>query len=244
MTHVLPTAAFDRLRRLDTCATSNAIERLNVRLRNEGFVYKTAECLFPGLPPMLGYAVTGIVRTASQPMGGGWYYDRIEWWAHLLTMPAPRVLVLQDVDDTPGLGAFVGEVHANIATALGCVGCVTNGAVRDLASIGALGFQMFAGGLSPSHAYAHIVEWGRPVEIGGLRIQPGDLIHGDRHGVQTIPLSAAAEIPRIADNLRRRERALIDSCHDPDFSIDALRATFERLRVSEANASATANSDK
>jgi regulator of RNase E activity RraA len=230
MVHAISAADFDRLKPLDTCSVSNAIERLNVRLRNEGFASSAARCVFPQLAPTLGYAVTATIRTSEQPVTGGWYYDRLEWWAGFQAVPAPRVLVLQDIDRVPGFAAFVGEVHANIAAALDCVACVTNGAVRDVPAIEALGFQLFAGGIAPSHAYAHVVEWGLPVEIGGLTIQQGDLLHGDCHGIQTIPVSIAPEVPAMVQRLRQEERELIDLCRSPDFSIDALSGAFERLR--------------
>ena len=230
---LLSSAEFARLRRLDTCSVSNAIERTNVRLRNEGFVRDTAQCLLPRLgEPMLGYAVTGVVRSASQPVGGGWYYDRIDWWKHFLSVPAPRVMVLQDADDPPGFGAFVGAVHANIAAALECIGCVTNGAVRDLPAIEVLGFHVFAARLSPSHAYAHVVEWGRDVEIGGQRFASGDLVHGDLHGVQTVPLAVATRVPAIVEELEVRERELFALCKSPEFSVQALSDAFDRLRKS------------
>jgi len=230
MVHALPAADFDRLKRLDTCTVSNAIERLNVRLRNEGFVHDSVRCLFPKMAPLLGYAVTATIRSSTPPIRGGWYYDRMDWWAGFLEVPAPRVMVLQDVDRVPAFGAFVGEIHANIAAAMHCVGCVTNGAVRDVPAIEQLGFQLFAGGFSPSHAYAHVVEWGGPVEIGGLRIQTGDLVHGDCHGVHVIPLGVAPEIPRVADEMRRAEQQIVDVCRAPRFSLDALSSTLERLR--------------
>jgi 4-hydroxy-4-methyl-2-oxoglutarate aldolase len=242
--HVLAPADFDRLRTLDTCTASNAIERLDVRPRNEGFVHGTARCLFPALPPTLGYAVTARIRSSAQPISGGWYYDLIEWWRYFQTVPSPRLMVLQDVDQVPGFGAFVGEIHANIATALNCTACVTNGAVRDLAPIEALGFQLFADGVSPSHAYAHIVDWGRPVEIGGLKINPGDLVHGDRHGVHTVPLSVAAEIPRVASELGRQERELIGLCQSSRFSVEALSDMFDRLRATRQASGTLPSSDK
>ncbi len=227
----LAPADIDRLKQLDSCAVSNAIEQFDVRPRNEGFICGTAACLFPQLPPMVGYAVTGTIRSSTQPIAGGVYYDRIEWWRHFASIPAPRVMVLQDVDDRVGFGAFVGEIHANIAAALDCIGCVTNGAVRDVARLEALGFHAFAGAVSPSHAYAHIVEWGRPVEIGGLRLEPGDLIHGDRHGVLTVPLAVAAAIPQVAAELSRDERTLIEMCRANTFSIDGLSEMFDRRRA-------------
>ena len=100
-------AVLENLRLLDTCSVSNAIERFNVRLRNEGFVSGAMKCRFPKLPPMLGYAVTGRVRTSTAPARGGCYFDRMDWWEYLASIPEPRIIVLQDVDRTPGLGALV-----------------------------------------------------------------------------------------------------------------------------------------
>lgn len=242
MVHALSQTDFDRLSRLDTCTVSNVIERLNVRLRNEGFAHDATRCFFPRLGPMLGYAVTATIRSSTQPIKGGWYYDRLEWWSSFLTTPAPRVVVLQDVDRVPAFGAFIGEIHANIAKALGCVGCVTNGAVRDLPEIEALGFHVFAGGVSPSHAYAHVIEWGQPVEIGGLKIQQRDLVQADCHGVQVIPHGIAAGIPAIAEDLQRRERQLIEICRAPNFSLDTLAAALEQQRRDNADSAIPAPS--
>ncbi len=143
--NVLSPVDLDKLKAFDSCTISNAIERLAVRLRNEGFLSGVARCRFPDLPPMVGYAATASMRTASPPMSHRCYYDRIDWWEYVASLPEPRIMVLQDVDHSPGLGAFVGEIHASIGLALNCIGCVTNGAVRDLPAVEALGFQMYAG---------------------------------------------------------------------------------------------------
>lgn len=226
--NVLSANDWQSIRQLDTCTVSNAIERFNVRLRNEGFVHGCVHCQFPQLPPMLGYAVTARARASSAPMRGRCYYDRMDWWEYVVTIPEPRVMVLQDIDRQPGIGAFVGEIHAEIGMALHCVGCVTNGAVRDLAAVERSGFQLFAGSVAVSHSYAHIVDFGEPVEIGGLKIHPGDLIHGDRHGVHTIPMEIAHEIPKVAASILAEERALIELCRSPDFSLHALAAQLPK----------------
>src|SRR5580700_10317053 len=119
------TQNFDRLLTLDTCTVSNAIEQLNVRLRNEGFISRATRCRFPNFEPMLGYAVTGRIRSSSPPISGRCYYDRMDFWEYVTSIPAPRVIVMEDVDRTPGLGALVGEIHATIGLALSCVGYVT-----------------------------------------------------------------------------------------------------------------------
>jgi len=215
-------ADLEKIRDLDTCTVSNAIERLNLRLRNEGFVSGAVRCRFPNLPPMLGYAVTGRIRSSSPPMSGRCYYDRMDFWNYVATIPAPRVLVIQDVDPHPGFGAFVGEIHASIGKALDCVGYVTNGAVRDLVEVRNLGFHLFSGGVAVSHAYAHLIEFGDPVEIGGLKISPGDLLHGDRHGVHSIPIECVADLPAEVEKVRCAEEELIRYCQSPQFSLEGL----------------------
>jgi regulator of RNase E activity RraA len=219
---------FEKIRQMDTCTVSNAIERVNVRLRNEGFVHGSVHCQFPHLPPMLGYGVTARARASSAPVTGRCYYDRMDWWDYVLTIPEPRVIVLQDVDHQPGIGAFVGEIHAEIGLALCCVGCVIHGAVRDLPAVEKAGFQLFAGSVAVSHSYAYIVDFGEPVEIGGLKIHPGDLVHGDRHGVLTVPLEVAHEIPKVAAGLVADERALIELCRSPHFSLQELAARLRK----------------
>ncbi len=221
---------FQRLATLDTCSVSNAIERFRVRMRNEGFARAPLKCWFPRLGPMLGYAATGRIRTDEPPMTGCCYYDRMDWWTYLASLPGPTVMVLEDIDDTPGLGAFVGEIHANIGSALGCAGYVTNGAVRDLPQVDALGFHLFSASAAVSHSYAHLIEFGQPVEIGGLKIRSGDLIHGDRHGIQIIPPEIAAGIPAEVEKLETEERELIQYCQSARFSLEGLAKLLERGR--------------
>ena len=217
-----PTIDLDKIRALDTCTVSNAIERLTVRLRNEGFISGAVRCRFPNFAPMLGYAVTGRIRSSSPPMTGRCYYDRMDFWSYVATVPEPRIIVLQDIDHMPGVGAFFGEIHATIAQSLKCEGYVTNGSVRDLPSVKALGFHLFSGSVAVSHAYAHLVEFGEPIEIGGLKIKPGDLLHGDSHGVQNIPPEVISEIPRQAERILDAEGELIRFCRSPQFSLQGL----------------------
>lgn len=221
---------FEALRRLDTCTVSNAIETFQVRLRNEGFANAGIRCFFPNSRPMLGYAVTATIRCSGPPVEGHAYLERTDWWNSILSIPAPRVVVVQDLDKTPGAGALLGEVHANILLALDCVGAVTNGAVRDLPAVSATGFHFFAGNVAVSHSYAHIVKIGGTVEIGGLKVQPGDLLHGDIHGVLSVPKQIAAQIPAVAEQLVDKERKLIGLCRIGDFSVQRLRQAVREAR--------------
>jgi 4-hydroxy-4-methyl-2-oxoglutarate aldolase len=224
----------EHFRRLSTCIVASAIESFRVRLPNAGFADSRVRCVFKDLPPVAGYAATARIRTANPPMQGwGYNYERSDWWNHILSIPAPRVVVLEDLDNPAGLGAFVGEVYADILRALGCVALVTNGGVRDIPDVQSTGFQMFAGNVSVSHAYAHIVDFGAPVVVGGLRVGPGDLIHGDRHGVQTIPLEIAEKVPATAHEILRRRQRLIGVCRSADFTTQTLGAVIKETKRSD-----------
>jgi len=134
--------------------------------------------------------------------------------------------VVQDASERLGVGSLIGAVHANILRALDCVGVVTNGVVRDMPEAAKINLQLFAGGVSVSHAYVHIIEFGKPVEIGGLKIHSGDLLHGDMHGVQSIPLEIATQIPMAAAKVTAQDEKLIAFCQSAGFSLEGLRAAI------------------
>ena len=222
--NTLTSEQLENLRRLDASTLANAIETFHERLRNEGFADNSIHCLFPKLPPIIGYAATVKIRGSAPPTADGGYTDRTDWWDYISSLPSPRIVAVQDVATKTGFASLLGAVHVNILRALGCVGAVTNGVVRDIPTAEKLGFQIFAGGVSVSHAYVHIVEFGTPVEIGGLKISSGDLLHGDLHGVQNVPLDIAEKIPAAAAAITAKEQELIRLCQSKDFSIEKLRA--------------------
>jgi regulator of RNase E activity RraA len=216
---------------VDACTLANAIETFNVRLHNEGFTDGALRCLFPGLPPIVGYAATIKVRGSAPPTAGGLYSERSDWLDYVQSLPVPHIIVAQDIASHPGLGALLGEVHFNIQRALGGVGIVTNGAVRGVPTAEALGFQIFAGSVSVSHAYTHIVEFGTPVEVDGLKIHSGELLHGDQHGVQSIPISLAGQLPAVAARIAAEKQAIIALCQSPEFTIEKLRAAVAKTKI-------------
>jgi 4-hydroxy-4-methyl-2-oxoglutarate aldolase len=223
MTTSLPSSTLEALAGFDTCAVANAIESFNLRLRNEGFCDSSIQCRLPALAPMVGYAVTLRVRSGNPPMEGGAYVENTDWWDKLESQSGPRIVVIQDMDRRPGVGAFVGEIHAAILQALGCIGAVTNGAVRDLPNVERLGFQLFSANLSTSHAYVHVVDVGESVVVGGLTIHPGDLLHGDRHGLLRIPRKIAPEVPAVAARLHAHEQEIVAFCRSRKFTKEGLR---------------------
>lgn len=222
-THVSP-ETLAALRSLSTPTVSNAVELFNLRPRNEGFMSPEIRCLFPDLGVMVGFAVTGRFA-ADQP--GARPASRYEMWKRILEIPEPRVMVLQDMDQPPGVGAYFGEVQSTIHKRLGCVGVVTNGYVRDLDEVHPMGFHYFAGGVCVSHAYVHLLEFGAPVKIGGTIVRTGDLIHADKHGVMIVPQEIAHDVPKAAAQVAEREQRIISYCKEPEFSLEELKKRYE-----------------
>ena len=219
----------DALRKISSPSIANAIETFNVRPRNQGFMSSEIRCLFPELGPLVGHAVTAVIRAEPQPLEGH-RSSTFGWWDYVLSIPAPRAIVVHDLDEPRGQGAQWGEVQANIHKALGAVGTITDGSVRDLDEVRALGFQFAAAYVSVSHAYVHMVDFGLPVKLGGLWVKPGDLIHCDQHGAVTIPPDL---VPKVADAVRRveaDERKIIEVCQSREFSADKLKELYKQIR--------------
>jgi len=231
----LTPAQLDELRQINTCVTASAIETFGVRPFNAGFADPSIRCQFKELPPVVGYAATAHIRSSRLPIDrrGYFYYDRREWWNQILTIPSPRIVVIEDLDEPAGLGAFVGAVHAHILQALGCVALVTNGSVRDITDIHETGFQLFASNVVVSHAYSHVIDFGSTVYVGGLKIAQGDLVHGDLHGLHTIPLEIADKVPTMAREILKRRKRLMDLCRSADFSVEKLQQLVKEEEGSE-----------
>jgi 4-hydroxy-4-methyl-2-oxoglutarate aldolase len=210
------------LKRYSSPTLANAIELFDLRPRNAGFMSPDIRCIFPSLGVMVGFACTATIR-AERPASDPNQTSRYEYWKSILGVPAPRVAVIQDLDNPVGVGSFWGEVNGNIHCALECIGTVTNGGVRDLDEVRNLGFHLFASGVVVSHAYIHLVEIEVPVNIGGVIVNPGDLIHADQHGVLIVPKEIVRELPEAVKKIEAKERTIIDLCQSPSFSIERLK---------------------
>ena len=216
----------EALKKIDTPSICNAIEGFNVKPKNEGFMMPEIRGVLPELPPAVGYAVTAVI-TADRPEGHS--VSREDWWDLIVSVPEPRFIVMHDIDYPP-LGAYWGEVQSNIHKALGAVGVATDGTVRDLDEVRELGFQFFAKEVSASHAYVRLVDIGIPVTVGGLTVHTGDLLHGDKHGVTSIPLDIADQIPAMVQTIAEYEQKTISVCQSPDFSLEKLKEVAKITR--------------
>lgn len=213
----------EALRTFDTPTICNALELVAPERRALGFTTQTVICPFPGLPPMVGFARTALIR-ATQPSREGkaaLRQARLDYYRYVSSGDGPRIAVLQDVDSRPGFGCFWGEVQTAVHKGLGCRGLITDGGVRDLDAI-APEFQVLCGKVTPSHAHVRAVATGCEVDVFGMVVCSGDLIHADRHGAVVIPHEVARELPRAAELCGRREQPILEVARSPQFSIEAL----------------------
>ncbi len=223
-----PAQLLDKLRQYDTPTICNALEIVLGGRRITGFTTGEFICADPKLPPLVGFARTATL-VSSQPSQKGPEEARdfrMGYYEYIAAGPQPTVVVIEDVDQFPGLGAWWGEVHALVHQKLGSLGVVTNGAVRDLDFI-APGFQLLGGKISPSHAFVHIVEVGVEVNIFGLKVRHNDLIHADRHGAVVIPAGAALKLPHAIEVMVKREKLILEAARQPGFSVEAIRKAME-----------------
>ena len=223
MTNIDP-AALEALRAWDTPTICNALELVVPHRRATGFTVEHLHCLDPALKPIVGYARTGTIRAVEpSPLpADAVKAKRAAYYEYVASSPGPTVVVLQDLDPKPGFGAFWGEVNTAVHKGLGALGCVTNGSMRDIDDCAA-GFQLLAGKIGPSHAHVHVVDFGGQVNVAGMTVSEGDIVHADRHGAVIIPCEAVAKIPAAVDLLTRREAVILDVARGEGFDIDVLK---------------------
>ena len=213
------------LHTVDTPTLSNAIERFKLRPQSAGFTPLSLRCLFPELGRMAGYAVTAQVETVTQmtPAAEEGFHQLFE---ALEAAPKPAVVVFQEIGGHAGYAAHCGEVLATIFSRLGAAGLVSDAGVRDIPEVRALRFHYFARGAVASHAWFHVVRAGVPVQVLGMAVQPGDLLHGDENGLLLVPHLELQQIREAVDAVRTRERRLMDFVRSPEFSLTSLRGRF------------------
>ena len=199
------------LRSIDTPTVCNLVEIVAPQRRGHGYTVRHLHCPFPELPPIVGFArtVTFKAKDAVALGEAGDMQKRLDYLDYVAAPPLPGIMVMEDLDgEHAGYGAFWGEVQSNVHKALGCLGVVTNGSVRDIPMI-APGFQMLAGSIVPSHAYVHVVEFGIDVTVHGMAVASGDLIHADRHGAIVVPVDKIGAMRSALEGLSAREAKII-----------------------------------
>lgn len=219
---LLSAEEIEQLKRISSPTIANAIETFHLRDRLEGVTGPGWRCLFPGLGAVAGYACTAAIRS-NQPPAEPRRVSRRAYWEYVQSSPAPRLSVIQDLSEIPA-GAYWGEVNASIHRALGSQGVITNGTVRDLDEVERLNFHLFASGVQVSHGWAHLEDFNLPVRVFGMLVQPGDLIHADKHGAVVIPHQVARQVMEAAHRVEQSEKPMLAACGAPDMleKLDAL----------------------
>ncbi len=201
---------FDFLRSIDTPTVCNLVEIVAAERRGFGYTVKHLHCPFPDLPPIVGFAKTVTFKAKDKvPLGeAGYMQKRLDYLDYVASVPQPAIMVMEDLDEEIGYGAFWGEVQSNVHKALGALGVVTSGSIRDIPMI-APGFQMLAGSIVPSHAYVHVVDYGIDVNVHGMAVKSGELIHADRHGACIVPADKIDAMKVALVELADREAKII-----------------------------------
>ncbi|MGH7118195.1 MAG: RraA family protein [Acetobacteraceae bacterium] len=215
----------ERLRQWDTPTICNGLEIVTPERRTVGFTVEPMVSADRKLPPIVGLARVGTLRAKEPPRGA--VASRLDWYDYVARADLPTIVVLQDLDDRPGYGAFWGEVHSRVHKALGARGCVTNGSFRDCDAL-APGFQIIGGRIGPSHAFVHVVDYGRAVNIFGMQAAHDDVIHADFHGAVVVPADAVKKLPEAIALVARREKVIMDVCAAPDFTVEKLKEAVRR----------------
>lgn len=223
------------LRQVDTPTVCNAIEFAQGKRGFDGFTRGTMLCSAPTEAPVVGFARTAKIAAVHPPTEAPEVIRqrRMAYYEYMAAAPSPAVAVIEDLDFPECIGAYWGEINTTVHKGFGLSGALTNGVMRDLGDLPA-GFPVIAGSVGPSHGFVHVREIDIPVSIFGLTVQPGDLVHADRHGAVVVP---AEVIDRLEDAIRRlmqTERIVLDAARQPGFDFEAFQkawAAFEKSRV-------------
>jgi 4-hydroxy-4-methyl-2-oxoglutarate aldolase len=217
------------LARADSPTVANVIELFDVRPRVAGYANAALKAIYPELPPAVGYAVTATFRSAYPASSHDAYGGMPQLIADAQAIPAPRIVVFQDLDDPPAAATY-GEVMATTFQAFGFVGLITSGAARDIEQVRALRFPCWASGVIVSHGYNHILGGNVPVTVGGLQVNPGDLIHADANGIVNIPHAIAAGVAELCEPFVQAEGIVLDYLRRPHPTLDGYRDAQRRMR--------------
>jgi len=211
---------FAALAKVDTPTICNALEVMSGARMDSGFTRQTMVAALPDTRAFIGRAKTATIRAARRAGAPAGVDRRMEYFRYIADRggdagDANTVVVIEDLDSPPGIGAFWGEVHSAVHAALGVAGVVTNGAVRDLDQLHPR-LPILAGAVTPSHAFVDTEALDAAVTVFGMAVAPGDIIHADRHGAVVVPDAGLAELPAAVESVARRERVILSAARSAE----------------------------
>jgi 4-hydroxy-4-methyl-2-oxoglutarate aldolase len=217
----------DTLARYDSATVCNVIELFGIRPATAGYTGSAIRALYPELPPVVGLATTATFRSAYPSQDKDVYLRFPEHLRAMQDLPTPRIVVTQDLDERPS-GAAVGEITCRAYQRFGCGALITNGAARDILQVGALKFPVFASTVNISHAHTRLEDIHVAVNINGLTVRPGDLLHADVNGVVSIPIEIAAGVAAACGDYMDVEQRVVAYLNRPDVTVEGYRRAEEQ----------------
>lgn len=232
---LIPDDLLALLRTVDTPTVCNAIEVAQGQRGFNRFTKGTMQHSKPGDPPIVGFArtakIAGVIPSTEDP--AVIRARRMDYFRSMAAGPSPSVAVIEDTDYPNCIAGWWGEVHVAVHKGLGLSGAITNGVMRDL-DVMDEGFPVLAGSIGVSHAFVHVVDIGTPVNVCGITVTQGELIHADRHGALVIPNDVIEHLMAAIKTVITSEAIVLGPAREEGFNIERLEeawARFESVRT-------------
>ena len=220
------------LRDVDTPTVCNAIEVAQGKRGFNDFTRGTMQCS-DVTQAVVGYARTAKIAAVEAPSEPADVIKarRMDYYRHMADGGAGCVAVVQDLDYPHAIGAYWGEINTTVHKGFGMAGALTNGVMRDLGDLPD-GFPVVAGSIGPSHGFVHVKEIGTPVEIFGMTVNDGDLVHADRHGALVIPSDLVEVLEAAILKLLETEKVVLEPARAEGFDFEAFEAAWAAFEAS------------
>lgn len=223
------------LQSVDTPTVCNAIEVAQGKRGFDAFTRGTMLCSAPDEPAIVGYARTAKIAAVKAPTEAPEVIKarRMAYYKHMADAPMPAVAVVEDTDFPDCIGAYWGEINTTVHKGFGLSGTLTNGVMRDLGDV-PTGYPVIAGSIGPSHGFVHVQEIGTQVEVFGMTVTEGDLIHADRHGALVIPKDVIETLEASIEKLLSTETLILEPARNVEFDFEVFEDawdTFEKSRT-------------
>ncbi len=226
MSNELTPELIEKLLSVDSPTVSNAIERFKVRPRREGFMGPQIVCRFPDMGPVVGYATTCTIVEYDETFPPD-PVERFKWIESIAKSPKPCVSVVKDMCHRKGWYSHWGEIVGTQVQVLGASAIITDGAVRDLEALRAMGMKVWSEHVVVSHGHIDVGQANIPIEVGGLVVNPGDLLHADCNGVVAIPPEVLGGLAEAIDAVLDNERKTLHHLRTEGYDLEAHRRQIE-----------------
>ncbi len=231
----MDTALLDLLRDVDTPSVCNAIEVAQGKRGFDNFTRGTMLCSAPNEPAIVGYALTAKIAGLQPPEEPAEVIKerRMRYYQYMSEGQSPSVAVIEDTDFPDCISAYWGEINTTVHKGFGLSGALTNGVMRDLGDM-APGFPVVAGSIGPSHGFVHVKDIDCTVNVFGMTVNPGDLVHADRHGAVVVPAEVIDDLASALLKMIETEKLILEPARQDGFDFEAFEkawAAFEAART-------------